>query len=1073
MVCAPAIWVGLPILGIDELAMVEVRAGLIAAVLFVLSVVGLVRRRARRKAARSLESSLLDSAAGDGEVLAERMQDALARLKQSGGTTALYDLPWYVLIGPPGAGKTTALVHSGLEFPGSDPESVTGFGGTRNCDFWFARDAVLIDTAGRYTTHDSDAQADRASWSAFLNQLKGARPDQPINGVILALSCSDLITAGEHALKAHAETIRARLSEVHDALRVDVPVYVIFTKADMIAGFRQYFGAFDEARRRTVWGVTFQTRSRREETHQLASQHFKQLVVRLSDEVTDRMVEELDSATRISIFGFPQQMAMLEQTVTTFLTRVFEGQKQTHAILRGFYFTSGTQEGSPIDQVLGTIAAGRGAGGLQPAFMSGRGRSYFLHDLLKKVIFAERDWVGYDRRRMLRRSIVRGFAKLVIAVGCIGAMGAFGYSFWNNASLVRDADAQTRAYAAEADRLLNQRYVDNAATRPILPALAAVRVIPAGYGNPRPQEGMQQLGLSRREMLRGAAVEAYSDALERLLRPRMMLLAERRLANALRDGDGPEAYRALKVYILLAKEQDGRDDDLAVQTYFAESWSEEYATPGSDADYRAVNSHLAAMLVLDDRVSPPIKPNKALVDRAREELLGLPLADRVYSAIRSDSGVLPPWRLVDGMGPFGAQLRTRDGRPPETLMVPGLYSYEGYWTTFQEALAAAPVQVSTDAWVLGPGSVPPGDLVGLDEALHALYVEDFATQWDRTLDRVAGTSARDAVVALTESVVSQTYLSRALDPGADGGPSNTLKNIKNFWPDVTESQLRRRAEAVQTGLVRWHSLLRGPIGGRPVDTLAEELAALAGDPGRWGRVAARADLLPPALGRIAGQVGIVGAEAALARDVTAFCQQQIMTHYPFAPVGSAPLPLEDFAGFFGYGGRMDRFWRSYAAGQELLPLSPGVRDDFAAIEALRQSLFTDGSLVPDIGLTLTLGALSPGVTSVSVDLGNGPVELRPGGEGITVRWPSGVNGIALTVNEGQDDAVSGRVPGGAWSVISFLRGAQDMRVAGKRVDVVQQVADFTLRFGLEAEAGLEMPFASSVWRDFVCPVRLE
>ncbi len=73
------------------------------------------------------------------------------------------------------SGKTTALLNAGLRFPlaakmGTDP--LAGVGGTRLCDWWFAEDAVLIDTAGRYTTRDSDAAADKAGWDAFLNLLK-------------------------------------------------------------------------------------------------------------------------------------------------------------------------------------------------------------------------------------------------------------------------------------------------------------------------------------------------------------------------------------------------------------------------------------------------------------------------------------------------------------------------------------------------------------------------------------------------------------------------------------------------------------------------------------------------------------------------------------------------------------------------------------------------------------------------------------------------------------------------------------------------------------------------------------
>ena len=96
-------------------------------------------------------------------VLKDKMKDAIATLKTASGKKKdyLYDLPWYLLIGPPGSGKTTALINSGLKFPllrGATPAAIAGVGGTRYCDWWFSEEAVLIDTAGRYTTQDSDAR---------------------------------------------------------------------------------------------------------------------------------------------------------------------------------------------------------------------------------------------------------------------------------------------------------------------------------------------------------------------------------------------------------------------------------------------------------------------------------------------------------------------------------------------------------------------------------------------------------------------------------------------------------------------------------------------------------------------------------------------------------------------------------------------------------------------------------------------------------------------------------------------------------------------------------------------------
>ncbi len=137
----------------------------------------------RRKAQKELEKAVVENQEpdSDADVLSEKMNDALQTLKKSSSTRGsyLYELPWYIIIGPPGSGKTTALLNSGLRFPlatGGDPAAISGVGGTRYCDWWFAEEAVLIDTAGRYTTQDSDAAFDKKSWRAFLEMLSKNRP---------------------------------------------------------------------------------------------------------------------------------------------------------------------------------------------------------------------------------------------------------------------------------------------------------------------------------------------------------------------------------------------------------------------------------------------------------------------------------------------------------------------------------------------------------------------------------------------------------------------------------------------------------------------------------------------------------------------------------------------------------------------------------------------------------------------------------------------------------------------------------------------------------------------------------
>ena len=182
---------------------------------------------------------------GEVEHMQGEFDKAVSALKSAklgpGGRGALYFLPWYAIIGPPGAGKSTALRNSGLNFPyssGAGDPKVRGLGGTRNCDWWLSNEAVILDTAGRWATQDEDHD----EWLSFLGLLKRYRPRKPLNGLIAAISVQELVNAREDEVETLAQSMRARLDEVQTQLRISLPVYVLFTKGDLVEGFLETFG---------------------------------------------------------------------------------------------------------------------------------------------------------------------------------------------------------------------------------------------------------------------------------------------------------------------------------------------------------------------------------------------------------------------------------------------------------------------------------------------------------------------------------------------------------------------------------------------------------------------------------------------------------------------------------------------------------------------------------------------------------------------------------------------------------------------------------------------------------------
>ncbi|NUQ75782.1 MAG: type VI secretion system membrane subunit TssM [Polyangiaceae bacterium] len=437
-------------------------------VILLLVGIWLFRRIRAARAARALEKAIAQQAQEQAlaakpeqraeiQALYQQIQagiDALKRSKLGGGkrgADALYSLPWYVMVGPPGAGKTTALRHSGLVFPYLDPEGggVRGVGGTRNCDWWFTNEAILLDTAGRYMTEAEDHD----EWMAFLEQLLKYRPEKPLNGVVVAVSISELLDATDDNIQQMGKKLRSRIDEMQSTLHMALPVYVMFTKADLISGFTEFFGDLKKSERGQPFGATIKLDQPKTDPGKVFDAEFDLIVENVHERTLRRMALERNREVKEKVYQFPLEFAAVKQNLSQLLQAAFApgAGEQPTPLLRGFYFTSGTQEGRPLDRVVGAMAR---AFGLRPAAEPeperSETKSYFLRDVFMNIMFPDQDLAvrsaAVIRRERMKRLLVAAVAALIGLLFIIPAI----VSFVNNRALV----AQTRSVTEEAKPLL-------------------------------------------------------------------------------------------------------------------------------------------------------------------------------------------------------------------------------------------------------------------------------------------------------------------------------------------------------------------------------------------------------------------------------------------------------------------------------------------------------------------------------------------------------------------------------------------------------------------------------------------
>jgi type VI secretion system protein ImpL len=346
------------------------------------------------------------------EQLKERLYKAIDALKKSklrkgvNAKAALYALPWYMFIGPPGSGKTTAIENSGLEFPFSN-ERIRGIGGTRNCDWFFSNSAILLDTAGRYTTEPED----REEWYAFLDILKKNRKEKPINGVIVGVSIADLLNVAPDDVERHAGIIRSRIDELTERLGVRFPVYLVFTKCDLIQGFVDFFGEYGRSEREQVWGTTLRKNQMTDpDPGHVFEKEFLELYQSLISLRLQRLSAPMKRDERRNVYTFPLEFLSARSNLSLFVGKLFHPNPyQENPVFRGFYFSSGTQEGVPIDRVIQAIAKEIG---LSPEAVKSfdpemEKKCYFIKQLFTDIIIPDQHLSELTSHTARRRGLIK------------------------------------------------------------------------------------------------------------------------------------------------------------------------------------------------------------------------------------------------------------------------------------------------------------------------------------------------------------------------------------------------------------------------------------------------------------------------------------------------------------------------------------------------------------------------------------------------------------------------------------------------------------------------------------------
>ena len=301
-----------------------------------------------------------------------------------------YRIPWYALLGPVGSRSPDLLANAGLTLPYGHPRDL-GFTDQLGCSWWFFDRGVVLDLAGEYVLGVDGKSSNESGWRSFLRLLQQHRPQRPLDGIVLTLSCADVLGAvdgGEPfaSLEQKADALYRKLGEAQITLGLRLPIYVLVTGSDQIPGFTSFVETMETRHYDELFGWS--------NPYALDSAYQSEWIAEAFDNIGmwferarlrflagERLGLEREDCSRM--FLFPREFQKLREPLKGFLARLFKPSAYHESFFfRGLYFCATEGGGRRARESRGDV-------GELSLKTEEAGRSLFVNELVDAKVFPE------------------------------------------------------------------------------------------------------------------------------------------------------------------------------------------------------------------------------------------------------------------------------------------------------------------------------------------------------------------------------------------------------------------------------------------------------------------------------------------------------------------------------------------------------------------------------------------------------------------------------------------------------------------------------------------------------------
>jgi len=706
------------------------------------------KRRERKQAQGDTSAQAAGPAHAEIDALIRDAEAKLAAARIEGGAK-LGNLPAIFLIGDAGATKTSTVIHSGLE-----PELIAGqvfqettVVPTRLANIWFARRWIFAEAGGRLL-------ADTAGWQRLIRRLRPGKlaavmgkNQQAPRAAVVCFDCEAFIRPGAtDAVAAASRGLHARLSEIAQALGIQLPIYVLFTRTDRLPFFGEFVRNLSNDEAMQVLGATLPMTDRRsgvyaEQEAQRLTGAFNGLYYSLCDKRPVFLAREHEAANLPGIYEFPREFRKLRTSMVQFLVDLARpSQLTTGPFLRGFYF-SGVRPIFVSDVAPAVVAqqpqqgleASREATGFfrmgaqqqvqAPVAAQARGAKKvpqwcFIGHLFSYVLLEDKIAMGASgastQANTLRRVLLSAVAVLCL-VFVIGML----VSYSNNRVLESDALQAAQGISSSESTGLNLASLD--ALRKLETLRQSLQTLTRYEREGAPWS--LRWGLYTGSSLYPEVHRIYFNRFHQLLfgqtQANMLAMLQRLPVTPAPGYEYNPTYDTLKAYLITTSHHD-RSTRLFLSPVLLNHWS---SGRGVDPERMQLAQKQFDFYADELKVANPFSSeNDSLtIERARRYLKQFGGIDRVYQFMLAEAAKSNPPVNYHQVFPNAVQAVV------DRTIVPGAFS-KGGWAFMQSAFKDPNRFFSGESWVLGEQGASGLDAAAIDQ-IRTRYQNDFISAW--------------------------------------------------------------------------------------------------------------------------------------------------------------------------------------------------------------------------------------------------------------------------------------------------------------------------------------------------------